>query len=170
MQAARFMTSAFVACACALGAGADSGNGVSARGYRGVQVGVTVDAATKAFGAPLEPLREVADDERSCFCVYPDGVEGPVSFMVVEGRVARVDVDGTGPRTAAGIGVGSLESEVHDAYPDRVTASPHKYVEGHYLTVEQSEGSLLIFETDGNRVTSYRAGKLPAVRWIEGCS
>ena len=28
----------------------------------------------------------------------------------------------------------------------------------------------LIFETDGQRVTEYRAGLLPAVEWVEGCS
>jgi hypothetical protein len=33
-----------------------------------------------------------------------------------------------------------------------------------------SAGKALVFETDGNRVTMFRGGRLPEVKWVEGCS
>ena len=41
----------------------------------------------------------------------------------------------------------------------------------HYL--KPSDPALpyrLVFETDGERVTRYRAGRLPEVEWVEGCA
>ena len=52
-------------------------------------------------------------------------------------------------------------------------SEPHKYVEaGHYLIVSSPSDTTrqLVFETDGKRVTSYRVGRTPEVRWVEGCS
>ena len=91
--------------------------------------------------------------------------------MIVDERVARVDIAEAGPLTVAGVGVGSPESEVKRAYRDRVEVSPHKYTapEGHYLTIAQGDLAI-VFETDGTRVTRYRAGRLPEVAWVERCS
>jgi hypothetical protein len=33
-----------------------------------------------------------------------------------------------------------------------------------------SAGKEIVFETDGKRVTMFRAGRLPEVEWVEGCS
>ena len=144
---------------------------VSAEGFGGVRVGMTVEEASNAHGSALSPAVSIADDERSCYYVFPRGAVGPVSFMIVDGRVARVDIDHPGPVTEAGVGVGSAESEVQSAYAGRIKVSPHKYTgpEGHYLTLEQGD-FVIIFETNGTQVTSYRAGKLPEVAWVERCS
>lgn len=146
-------------------------NQVSADGFHGVRVGMTVEQAAMAYGSPLESVVAIGDDERSCYYALPRGAVEPVSFMIVDERVARVDIDRPGPVTAAGVGVGSLESEVQLAYGDRIELSPHKYAgpEGHYLTLQQGDFAI-IFETDGTRVTIYRAGKLPEVGWVERCS
>ncbi len=51
---------------------------------------------------------------------------------------------------------------------------PHHYEgpEGRYRIVELPGDSLhrIVFETDGRRVTSYRAGRRPAVDHVEGCA
>jgi hypothetical protein len=132
---------------------------------------MTVEEASKAYGSPLGSVVPIHDDERSCYYVSPRDAVGRVSFMIVDERVARVDIDDPGPVTAAGVGVGSLESEVRLAYGDRVKVSPHKYTgpQGHYLTVEQGDFAI-IFETDGTGVTTFRAGKRPEVGWVERCS
>src|SRR5262245_40463555 len=150
---------------------ADTENRVSAQGFGGVHVGMNVEEASRAYGSPLGPAVPIGDDERSCYYVSPQGGVGPVSFMIVNERVARVDIDEPGPVTAAGVGVGSRESEVRLAYGRRVEASPHKYAgpQAHYLTVAEGD-SAIIFETDGTRVITYRAGKLPEVGWVERCS
>jgi hypothetical protein len=143
---------------------------VSIDGYRGVRIGMSVEEASTAYGGPLLPLGPV-EAGAGCFYVFPRGAPGAVSFMVVDGRVARVDVGGPEPRTSTGVGVGSTEAEVQAAYPGGVAVSPHKYTgpDGHYLTVAPREGAALIFETDGGKVTRYRAGNLPPVAYVEGC-
>ena len=134
-------------------------------------MGMTPEEASVAYGSSLKPPIPPDEDERSCYYLFPNGAIGPVSFMVVDGRIARVDVDESGPKTSADVGVGSSESDVKKAYPGQVKVSPHPYTapEGHYLKVEPRDGFAILFETDGTSVTSYRAGRVPAVDYIEGC-
>lgn len=158
--------------AAAIGAADNPHDRVSFEGFKGVRFGMTVTEASTAYGNRLKPYAPLAEDERSCFYVYPDGIIGPLSFMIIDDRVARVDVDGPNILTVTGVGVGSSESSVLHTYEDRVKISAHPYTgpEGHYLTVDSEDGIAIIFETDGSTVTSYRAGQYPAVRYIEGCS
>lgn len=105
-------------------------------------------------------------------CDYVRAAEAPDSmlFMIEGGRLARIDVTGTGPATAEGAHVGDAESRILELYPSAVRG-PHKYTDGAYLTVTGSDGvSKYVFETDGQRVTRYRAGVAPAVDYVEGCS
>ena len=55
-----------------------------------------------------------------------------------------------------------------------MTATPHKYEQGwRYLTVTPAaptDGAFrLVFETDGQKVVRYRAGRMPEVEWVENC-
>jgi hypothetical protein len=158
---------------------AESGNGaplparesaeawrVSERGVGPVRVGMSVNEAEAALGAPLLRPRSLAD------CAYVRPSQGPagLSFMVVQGRIARIDVDSATVATTAGARVGDSEARVRALYGERLIVSPHKYVEGHYLTVTPRDtGHRVVFETDGQRVTRYRAGRLPEVKWVERC-
>jgi hypothetical protein len=99
-----------------------------------------------------------------------------VSMMIENGRVTRFTVEYTpkGPspvKTAAGIGLGSSEDEVKQAYGDRVVVKPNKYDPSwHYLIVDEPDHQLaIIFETNGRKVTSMRAGEYPSVGYTEGC-
>ena len=59
-----------------------------------------------------------------------------------------------------------------ELYRGRVKTEPHKYVQGgHYLIVTSPTDTMhqIVFETDGKRVTTYRVGRTPEVRWVEGC-
>ena len=65
------------------------------------------------------------------------------------------------------------EPEIKNLFPDQIEVEPHKYVDGgHYLVFVPGDPAdhRVIFETDGAMVTSYRAGILPEVEWVEGCS
>jgi len=132
---------------------------------------MTVPEAIAAFGSLLEPASPVPEDEGSCYFVFPHGIAGTASFMIVEGRVARIDIDGAGLFTEAGVGVGSTEADVLKAYAGRATVEPHPYTapEGHYIAIAPERERGAIFETDGTRVLSFRVGRADAVRWIEGC-
>lgn len=138
-------------------------------GYQGVRTGMSVSEAEREIGLELVAVPPVTPEMEACHYVFPGGETGRYAFMVVDGRIARVDIDQRGILTGAGIGIGADESAVKAAYPEAQTL-PHKYTDGHYLLAEQADGHGFVFETDGQRVTRYRAGRLPEVRWVEGCS
>lgn len=142
---------------------------VRATGIGPVRSGMTIAQAERALGAPLAIHPEAA----SCAYVRPRGVPAGVAFMIVDGRVARVDVDSGAVRTAAGAGIGDSEARVRSLYASRVEVQPQKYTDGHSLVVTppapEDSANRIIFETDSQRVTRYRAGQLPEVAWVERC-
>ncbi len=107
--------------------------------------------------------------QEACYYLQPEDGPSGVLFMVSDGRIARVDVREGAIATAEGARVGDSEERIQTLYPGRVTVTPHKYVEGNYLTVADGDHRLL-FETEAGKVTRYRAGRLPEVEWVEGCS
>ncbi len=142
-----------------------------AMGFGPVRAGMTVAEAEQALGAPLALLGPRMEP---CHYVVVERRPG-VAFMIIDGRIARLDVRPQGSvKTAEGAGIGDTEARIHAIYPGRVEVQPHKYTDGHYLIVTPAAHAdsnyRMIFETDGTRVTGYRTGRLPEVRWIEGCS
>ena len=119
---------------------------------------------------------EVREGATTAVCDYVRWRGAPAGVLVmIEGdSVARVDVDSSTVATEAGARVGDSEARIDSLYPGRVTVSPHKYTDGHYLTVSPSDPAdgtfRLIFETDRQRVLRYRAGRLPSVEYVEGCA
>ncbi len=136
-------------------------------GFGPVKVGMKVSAASKALGIPFTEL----DKENDCHYANPKRLFKDVGFMIVNGRIARVDVDTRGYVTAAGAKIGDTEARIKRLYKGKVAVSPHKYTDGRYLTVQIDGGKFgIVFETDGKRVTYIRAGKSPEFGYIEGCS
>ena len=94
--------------------------------------------------------------------------------MFSQGRVVRFDVDQLGIRTEAGAGIGDTESRIKELYRGHILIEPHHYDDnGHYLHYaagNRDHGFGIIFETDGTRVTSFRAGTEAAISLVEGCS
>jgi hypothetical protein len=145
-------------------------------GFGPVRVGMTVAEAQAALGHfrviradPTAPLDSMA-------CGYGTSVRFPagVKVMLDGARVVRVEVDSGRAATAEGAHVGDTEARIQQLYPGRVTVGPHKYTDGHYLTVRSSTPSdtthLLVFETDGRVVQRFRGGQKPQVEYVEGCS
>ena len=143
---------------------------VSETGFGPIVVGMTPLEAKAASGDKLQLPERL--DAAGCDFVSDPGLEG-LTFMIENGRVVRVDVRTRGIRTAEGAAVGDPEARIQELYAGRVTVSPHKYTDGHYLTVtarDAAPGSVqLIFETDGQVVTRFRGGLLPQVAYVEGC-
>jgi hypothetical protein len=109
-------------------------------------------------------------------CSYLTGVAKGVAFMLLDSRVARVDITRGSWLTEAGAGIGTSEAEIRRLYP-QVRVEPHPYFDdgqGHYLRVTPTEPKLrnyeLLFESEKGAVTSFRAGLSRAVGLIEGCS
>lgn len=134
-------------------------------GYDRYRVGMT----KRESGLTVDPNSSA--DPGSCgFAPAGNGV----MVMIAADRVVRFDVAaGSSVRTEAGIGIGATEAEVKRAYGDRMTVEPHQYQElGHYLVVRDParQNLLLLFESDGTKVTTFRAGERNAVEAAEGCS
>lgn len=137
-----------------------------------IQIGMTLDDAVS-----MGVLNENPTMKQDCDFVYPAvgaGIPDGVSVMVVKGKIARIDVDTGAVTTEDGAKIGDTEDKLKSIYTGDLQVEPHKYIEGgHYMTVmgdSASAGKAIVFETDGKNVTSFRAGRLPEVKWVEGCS
>lgn len=142
------------------------------RGLGPVRIGMTMGEASAAAGTTLVPR---AGPTETCVYATPDGGPTGTSFMFLSGRLARVEVTVAGIKTQSGAGVGDSEAHVQGLYSGQLQVSPHKYVAaGRYLTLLPSDAAdadlRLIFETDGSRVTRFRAGVQPGVSYVEGCA
>ena len=146
---------------------AGAANAVTFAGVSPLRIGMTAAEARQALGMP-------ASSTKSGECSYLDTKGRTHAFvMLVHDTVVRLDVRDSTIATEAGARVGDAESHVLELYRGRVKSEPHKYVPaGHYLIVTSPTDSThrLVFETDGKRVTTYRVGRMPEVRWVEGCS
>jgi hypothetical protein len=126
---------------------------------------IAVGMTAAAIAPHIEKLGELQG------CVYAKAPAAPgLLIMLFAGKVVRVDVIEPGLATAAGARVGDTEARIRELYAGRVSVEPHKYTDGHYLVVDSASNRRLVFETDGTRVTRYRAGVVPQVDWVEGCS
>jgi hypothetical protein len=148
---------------------------LSLDGVGPVDIGMTLEEASAAAGTPIR-TRPSDPFGPECQFAYATAVPG-VAFMVINGRIARVDAGEPGGdlRTVSGIGRGATEDEVKRTYPDRIRVEGHPYVPtGRYLVYVPADAALshlsMIFETDGRVVTRFRAGLTNAVAQIEGCS
>jgi hypothetical protein len=144
---------------------------VTEHGIGPLRAGMTFTEADAALGGAL--MVPAAVDTTGCDYLVWDGGPSGVHVMFDQHRVARIDVDTASIATAAGARVGDDEARIKRLYPG-VAVTPHKYEDGHYLTVTPSTAAdkryRIIFETAGGRVTRYRAGMLPSVEYVEGCS
>jgi hypothetical protein len=156
------------------GAGHDSVSEVSLNedGLGPIQVGMTLADAVN-----MGILNENPNMKKECDFVFPAvgaGVPDNVGVMIVRGKVARIDVDTGSVTTEDGAKIGDTEEKIRSIYNGDVQVEPHKYVTGgHYMIVmgdSASAGKAIVFETNGKVVTSFRAGRLPEVKWVEGCS
>ncbi|MEG4575826.1 hypothetical protein QUA56_24620 [Microcoleus sp. N3A4] len=148
-------------------------------GIRPIRVGMTVDEASKSAGIKLITSGSGGVDEYQCSYVHPQGEPKEIAFMVVKGRIARVDINNKRMTTLRGAKIGNTQEQIIKLYPGQIKETPHPYVggppqNGKYLTFVPKDAAdknyRIIFETSKNRVTRFRSGKLPEVEYIEGCS
>lgn len=138
-----------------------------------VRIGMSLTELQGAIGA----LGDTTKLKRSCDIVSaadPHRLPAGVSLTQVNGRVARIDVESDSIATDKGVRVGDTEEKVKKLYGSGVLIEPHKYIDGHYLEIKSGADSAtakgFVFETDGKKVTTFRAGFWDPVRWVEGCA
>lgn len=148
-----------------------SGTQVSETGIGPLRAGMTVAQGGAALKTALASPAGM-DTVQCRFVTWPGSPPG-VRLMIEKNVIVRVDVDSGSVETSIGARVGDSEDRIKSLYAGRVTVGPHKYTDGHYLTVTPASPAdsafRIVFETDGKRVTRYRAGKRPQVEYVEGC-
>jgi hypothetical protein len=144
---------------------------VAPNAYGPLRVGMTVAQAANTLGGGF-----AAPAGYSGGCGYAVLVKAPagLAVMLQDGRIARFEVRSGEIPTAAGARIGDSESRIKSLYGTALAVTPHKYVQGgHYLIVtppaQADSGFRTIFETDGRKVTEFRAGKSPEVDQVERC-
>jgi len=148
---------------------------VTIDGIGPVRIGMTLQEAVNSANIPFT-LKVGAGVGHQCGFANP--LSGPkgLEFMVTNGRIARVDIFRNQKiTTLSGAKIGDSEARIKALYPKQITVTPHNYVpKGHYLTFIPKDAAdqkyRLIFETDGQKVTQFRAGQLPEVAFVEGCA
>ena len=144
---------------------------ITTGGYGPAKIGMTVDEASRALGMTL--VSDGPVDNPACHYLRPEPAVEGLWFMISNGRVARVEVNAPGIKTKSGFGVGQTEAYVKKSLGPKVEVTPHKYVapDGNYLTLWSSDRkSAVRFETMQGKVTSFYAGRVPEVEYVEGCS
>ena len=135
-----------------------------------VRFGMTASEASSAAGGAAA---NSAPADSTCRYWVPEGAPAGLRLMMENGIVVRAEVDSAGITTVSNLGVGSPVDSVVVAIGPSLQVSPHKYrwEEGwRYLSVGDDSVHRLIFTVDSHVVRSFRAGVLPAVEYVEGCS
>jgi len=140
-------------------------------GFGPAQFGGDEESIRMAWGRPLTVSGREPSACRQLFA-EPSGTAG-ISFMLVDDRFARYDVTTAQFKAPGGTQVGDTRAMIEQRYGDRLSASPHKYVEGaETLSVvpEQGEAKLVLEMTPEGIVERWRVGVPPAIDYVEGCS
>jgi len=147
----------------------DPGPHLDFDGIGAAKVGMNIDSLGAILGEPVLRVQWNPPD-----CDYANIRSLPsVSFMIFGDTLVRIDVMDSAVMTTLLVGVGSTEDAVRRAYPStRIEPHPYDIPEGRYLVVDDPDDAQLgmVFETDGERVVSYRAGRRDAVALKERCS
>jgi hypothetical protein len=145
---------------------------LSLQGFGPIRIGMTLAQAQSITGGAL-----VGQDSgnQECFYVTPSAAPEGIKLMVTEGRIARIDITSPAYASMRGARVGQMQDKVTRLYLGQLEISQHKYDDnGFYLTFIPKDLAdqryRMEFETDGMRITRFRAGKLPEVQYVEGCS
>jgi hypothetical protein len=107
-------------------------------------------------------------------CFYVNSTKHPhVAFMIEDGKLVRIDIDGPGIFDEKHVQVGDSEASVLRGYDHTLKEEPNPYVPadvGHYLTARSRYGRYGIrFEIEKGKVRMYYAGGFNAVQYVEGC-
>lgn len=139
---------------------------ITFKGIGPIEVGMTLKKAQQV--GRIQFMNH--ENTRECYMAKPKGIKG-LSFMVIEGRIARIDVTSPYFSTAQGVKVGDSESKVKAVYNNQLEIEPHKYNEqGRYLTVyHKADHTAIRFDTNKQTIVEIHSGGENEVYLVEGC-
>lgn len=146
---------------------------LSEKGYGPIRIGEPLPADVPLAWFPDLDLIDSYEDYSSCHYVGVDTVDGRIWIMLRQEVAVRFDIRGQGIRLANGLGIGSSSADIILAYGDVAVSHINFYAEDDTdidYVVPISEGQGAYFELSDNQVLTFRVGRFPELRMIEGCS
>ncbi len=143
-------------------------------GWGPLRIGMTLDEVVAAAGEDANPEAVGGPEPEACDEFRPADAPEGILVMIERGVLTRISVnENNGVATAAGIRVGAPADRVLQAYGDRVTLEPHKYVEppAAYLTVwrEGGERRGIRYEVGPEGTVTHIRGGGESIEYVEGC-
>lgn len=142
-------------------------------GYEGVApllAGTSLAQAEKQLGTRLQP----AAGSNAAACRRYDVPAWPGVQVIVDNAViSRVETRDKRYASISGVHVGDDVAKVRRVYGQRLSVSPHLYfANGLTLAVYSPDRrfALIMESNDAGRIITLRAGAVPAVEHLEGCS
>lgn len=134
--------------------------------------------AEAALGRPLTPDAPTGAapgvGAATAACHYRSTAAQPgVRYTVAGEVITRVETRDARYATASGLHVGDSLLRARQVYGRRLASAPHPYFDkGRMLTVYSPDRrfALVMESNDSGRIITLRAGRLPDVGWLEGCS
>jgi len=144
---------------------------ISTEGIGPVLVGMTEAEAERAGDFKFSPDPY---DTGQCNYLSSDSVKD-VGFMFSKGTLARIDSRNPNSETLSGVGVGDSEGDVYEAYGNQIASEANVYdpENASYLTYvpeDSSDNTRVIFDVQQGEINTIRAGRLPEINYVEGCS
>jgi hypothetical protein len=147
---------------------------LSAEGYGPIQIGMTADEASVAFGSPLLANGEPHPEACESYTLEPGIEPQGMRFLSIDGRLARMTDHGSETiATSRAITFGASAAEVRAAYPDAVE-EPIKDEDSpaHTLTSLEppNERGIRFHISAQGAVAGITVGTPDALLLTEGCS
>jgi hypothetical protein len=138
-----------------------------------IRLGMSLAQAARAAGVQLvEQPGHNAQDWQACHYAFPSvhgELELGLGLMLEDGTVTRIDIATPDIATRSGAHVGDDEHAVLDQYQGRLQGKQD--ADGaHYLVVYPEQPRQLVFKAENGRISGYRVGQVPAVRYARGCA
>ena len=147
-------------------------------GIGAIRIGMRLREAIAATGMKFTDPKKYKATEDTNACTYVSFRNGPkgVSFMLLDGVIARMDVlEKATNATAEGARIGTREADIRKIYRGaKITVAPSFYegaASGHEITVAVPGHPTLryFFATDLKKIIAMRIGRKSAVEYVEGC-
>jgi hypothetical protein len=141
---------------------------VSPRNIGPLRIGMSLDSVAPVLALLVS---DISPPGRACAYVRPPNLPAGVSLLFVHDTLVRVDVDSIDVLTEEGVGVGDSEVGLLVRYAGNIRVEAHG-VASHTLYVSKPATStyVLIFETNGNLVQRYKAGRRSVTQAADRCS
>jgi hypothetical protein len=141
-------------------------------GFGTVKIGMTIKQAEKAGQIKLVPLQNNQTKKKGCLYVKPLWFHG-IKFMITNGHISRIDVhDNLYTKTVDSVGIDFPTSMLKSQYGKYAHTSFDKPKHKQYIEVisPKLKNHRIIFEANYLGVDRFRVGKLPEVKYKNGCN